>query len=125
MGVRLGVKEILRMKNHAGDIRGFHISNRAWYAPYQHDSDRIQIMFGLYSLDGGTSGEMAMQWCKVGGEIVPQLQIYDDAFHAFSTFADLIEKLGDFDNENISQDQFADILISCGFKDMTAYKQGD
>jgi hypothetical protein len=84
-------------------------------------------MFGLYhynefSEDDGRTGEMQMEWQDIRGRDVPQLRVYDDAWSALATFHDVIDKLGEHDNENVTPEQFIEILKSCGFSDRTAYE---
>ena len=110
------------MRNHTDCIRGFHWSNRAWYKNVVKDK---LINFGMYHPDGGTSGEMTMVWQELAGREVPRLKCFDDGWSALSLFTDLIQKLGERDDENITQEQFVQILLGCGFTDMTAYEQGD
>jgi hypothetical protein len=108
------------MKDHTGCIRGFHWFNRAWYAPSLTDES---ISFGMYEPNCGTSGEMMMVWHKLSGGKVPRLECFDDGWNALSLFTDLIQKLGEHDDKNISQEQFVKILLDCGFADMTAYRR--
>lgn len=98
--------------------RGFHRSNKAYYAR-KHDHPSID--FGLYDYEGGTSGEMCMEWVEVANKPTPLLRCYDDAWRALSSFKDLFDELEKFDSENISDDKFVEILLSCGFKDLTKY----
>ena len=109
------------MKSHTNCIRGFHWSNKAWYADVV---DETTISFGMYQPGNGTSGEMVMEWHNIAGKSVPRLECYDDGWNALSLFTDLIKKLGEYDNKNISQEQFVGILLECGFTDMTAYEEG-
>ena len=77
-------------------------------------------MFGLYGIDGSTSGEMCVRWKELGGKIVPQLQVFDDGWSALASFPDLILELGDLDNQNITPKEFCALLKGLGFKDLTA-----
>lgn len=105
------------MRNHAGDYRGFYIHSEAWFAK---DGDAQEVVFGLYCQDGGTSGEMMMEWIDLDvGELVPKLSIFSDAWSSASQFLDLFLKLGEVDSKNITPAEFVEILKSCGFKDMT------
>lgn len=108
------------MKGHEGYRRAFVWSSKAWY---EEEIDEEEIMFGMCRLRGGTSGEMAMRWKEFpGGRQVPQLQVSDDAWSALALFTDVITKLGVRDNENITPEQFIEILLDCGFVDDTEYK---
>jgi hypothetical protein len=108
------------VKDHANCIRGFHWGDRAWYA---HALTEHSISFGMYEPGGGTSGEMTMVWKNLCDKAVPKLECFDDGWNALSLFTDLIQKLGERDDENISQEKFVEILLACGFTDMTEYNQ--
>ena len=110
------------MKDHTGCEPGYYWTAKAWYAKANNCYD--EITFGMYDLiGGGTSGEMIMQWKELGGETVPQLKVFTDAWSALALFGDVIAELAKHDNENITQEQFIDILKDCGFKDLTPYTQ--
>ena len=109
------------MKDHSGCIRGFFWTGKAWYAKTAGDKD---IVFGMYSVDeGGTSGEMQVVWHDIGGKEVPRLECFNDAWSALSLFTDLITALGKLDDQNITQQQFVDVLLECGFTDLTKYER--
>lgn len=107
------------MKDHTDCRRAFHWSTKAWY---QLPGSAQEINFGMYHLEGGTTGEMSMRWVDLGNEFSPQLRVFCDAWHALSLFPDLVEILGQHDDENITQEQFVEILLQCGFEDLTAYE---
>ena len=116
-------------QKHQGDIRGFIQFSRAWYGPSNLKVIRESnpnfvddVMFGFYSTDGGTSGEMKIDWSKLAGEIVPQLQIFNDGWHALNEFTDVLSKLAEVYDRNITPEQFCAILTECGFKDLTKEK---
>jgi len=102
---------------HEGCIRGFHHYSAAWYAE-PGEPDRIN--FGWYVHGGsGTTGEMEMNWTNLDGSQVPRLCVCYDAWHALSTFRDVITVLADHDKKNITPAQFCQILLGCGFTDLT------
>lgn len=106
------------MKDHEGDYRGFVWGSQAYYwQALGHDYD--EVTFGLFSPEGGTSGEMSVRWETLGGSDVPKLHAFDDAWSALSTFSDVIAEMGERDNENMTPQEFVDLLLSCGFKDDT------
>lgn len=108
------------MKNHEGMIRGFHWSNKAWY---NNIVDGTEVNFGMYSpTDGGTSGEMSMKWILLNRQPTPKLQCFDDGWSALGLFTDLLRKMAEHDSEDITDEKFVEILLECGFKDLTAYK---
>lgn len=109
------------MNKHKDMIRGFYHHNESYYAGVLPviGGGVDQVMFGYYKPEGGSSGEMSMQWERLGGKVVPQLRCYDDAWDALSRFGDLIRRLADFDEKNISPSEFCNILKECGFQDLT------
>ncbi len=108
------------MKDHNGMVRGFHWSNRAWY---KNIVDKPEINFGMYDPnDGGTSGEMSVKWISLGNKLTPKLECFDDGWNALFLFGDLIQKMGEVDSEDITDEKFIEMLLSCGFKDLTKYE---
>ena len=107
------------MKNHKGCRRAFVWTNKAWCDNTTDGSQ--EIIFGLYHPEGTTSREMSMIWDRLAGGLCPQLQVFDDAWSALASFTDVIAKLSEKDDENITPEQFIKILLSCGFVDDTAY----
>ena len=108
------------MKNHEGCIRGYHRTSKAWYTKTQF---RIEVLFGMYSLQGGTSDEMSMEWVEISNKLCPRLKCFDDSWSALALFNDLIQELGEVDNKVIQEEEFCKILDKCGFKDLTEYKR--
>ena len=109
------------MKDHTEYTRGFYWTKKAWYAEIAGNRD---IVFGLYcNPHGGTTGEMKMYWIDLKGKETPRLECFNDAWSALSLFDDLILKLAEYDNQDITQEQFVDILLSCGFEDLTPYER--
>lgn len=104
---------------HEGCVRGFIWSNKAWYHQPEYGKD---IHFGMYAENGGTSGEMSVEWIQLSGIDHPRLMVFNDAWSALSTFTDLLQKMGEVDDFHITQEEFVDMLLSCGFVDMTKYK---
>ena len=109
------------MKDHEGCHRAFHQLTPRYEGLI--DSDEMEIVFGMYLPDGCTSGSMAMIWKMLSNHQVPRLEVFDDAWSALHLFADIIEKLAEKDGENITPEQFTEILLSCGFVDITAYEK--
>lgn len=107
------------MKDHEGCRRAFVWSARAWY---HRPGDGPEINFGMYAYEGGTSGEMTMEWIELDRRQIPRLKAFDDSWSALAMFGDLLQKMGEADDENITQGQFVEMLISCGFEDKTEYQ---
>lgn len=107
------------MKDHSGCRRAFHWSTKA----YHHcPSGQPEVIFGMFHTDGSTSGEMAMRWEKLGNRLVPQLQVFNDAWSALALFPDLIERLGNLTERPLLEEEFVELLLDCGFEDITQYE---
>jgi len=112
------------MNNHIECVRGYHRTNKAWYSA-NGNRKTVEVMFGMYHPDGGTSGEMAMEWINLGVSYpsVAQLKSFEDSWGVLALFNDLILKLSEFDSKNIQEEEFIEILNKCGFKDLTQYEE--
>jgi hypothetical protein len=109
-------------KKYEGDIKGFTQLSRAWYGEANlKNTKEVKdvITFGFYSPDGGTSGEMTVKWIWLSNRFVPELKIFSDAWSALSQFHDLIDVLGEHDDEDPTPEEFCKYLLSCGFIDRT------
>jgi hypothetical protein len=101
-------------------FRGFVWSNKAWY----DEANKIKngmIHFGIYSAEGGTTGEMTMEWMELARDIIPRLSAFNDSWEVLASFKDVIDILGRVGNKNIADDDFVKILLDCGFSDLTKY----
>lgn len=122
------------MHDHTGDIKQFVLLSEAWYGdanlkpptrpnpkPYLRHVD--SVTFGYYSPDGGTSGEMSVNWYVLEEEDKPPaacLECWDDGWHALSTFKDVLAMLALFaDKRAVTPQMFCALLIDCGFIDAT------
>jgi len=103
-------------------IRGFHWSNKAWYAE-ANGIKNGEITFGIYCTEGGCTGEMTMKWFELCGKLVPKLGAFEDSWNVLSSFKDVIDALGKVAGKNITEDEFVKILLGCGFTDLTAYTE--
>ncbi len=100
-------------------IRGYHRMSKAFYA---RADEEVEILFGIYWTDGGTSGEMLMRWRILSTGVCAQLQSFCDSWEVLAGMPDLIEALGKLKNENITEPEFSKLLDTLGFKDLTSYK---
>ena len=111
------------MKDTTGMKKQFIVLSQAWYGKASIDSrtDGLQddICFGSYDPSGGTIGEMLITWYFVGDKLVPKLEAFDDAWFVLSTFPDVINELALLDNTNPSPRIIANVLLKCGFEDVT------
>ena len=101
--------------------RGYVRTGEAWYKDSITEQEKNCISFGMYDGDGCTTGEMDIQWHTIGNSLVPRLECYDDAWKVLHSFSDVIEKFAEYDNINISMDEFCKLLDECNFTDMTSY----
>jgi len=110
------------MKDHKDHRKQFRWTNKAWYGKGEK---RPEIVFGFYSPEGGTSGEMSMCWYDLGKDDipVPRLECFSDAWHALFILQDVLKRLADVDDEDIAPEQFMRILEQCGFVDTTPYRR--
>lgn len=121
-------------RDHEGDIKQYIHTAGAWYAKSSlSNADYLdEVMFGFYSPDGGTSGEMGVRWYNLGTKwkqlpsgyhqiphIAPKLEVFSDAWHTLAQFKDVIDKLAEVDGEDITPRDFCQVLESCGFVDNT------
>lgn len=125
-------KEKTLRSNHDGDIKQYIILSEAWYGeanlrpqlrpdmkPYLRKVDNVE--FGFYAPDGGTSGEMGVNWYQLesDGSPVLCLEVFNDAWRALAQFKDVIDALAEVDGQDITPQQFCAILDRCGFVDAT------
>jgi hypothetical protein len=115
----------IKKSKHDGMIRGFYHLKEAWYADanLNNRSDGLvdEINIGFYGPDGdqGTTGEFAVRWTELGGGVVPQLCVYDDAWEALTHFSDLLEEMAKLNYKNPSATDFCELLKRLGVKDLT------
>jgi|APSaa5957512576_1039674.scaffolds.fasta_scaffold23816_3 hypothetical protein len=104
--------------------RGYHHTGEAWYASAslkgQEYTDNITV--GFYPPDGNTKGEFSIEWVTIAFKPTPILRSYDDSWKALQHCTDLIEKMAEVDNQNITPKEFCKILDGLGFKDLTKRK---
>jgi len=119
-----------KKSKHDGMIRGFYHLAEAWYADANLKSrtDGLvdDITIGFYTSDGkgGTTGEFKISWTEeLGGKLVPQLCVYDNAWEALSHFSDLLTAMEYLDNTNPTPQEFCEILTRLGITDLTPRKQ--
>ncbi len=111
------------MRDHSGCIRGYRQLSRAWYGLACLSKEGLvdQVTFGFYHPEGGTTGEIYVEWSPLVSDErpTPRLHLYDDAFSALAHFKDVLDRLADFDNADIQPWEFCQILRECGFQDLT------
>lgn len=110
------------MRDHEGDLRQYTFVSEAYYAESAaatRSRDIVdEVSFGFYSPDGGTSGEMVMEWINLGeqwrnGEKViqvsPRLRCFNDAWDALAHLKDVIDALAEVDDQDISPKEFCQL----------------
>ena len=109
--------------------RAFYWTDKTEYgeAGLQPKNVQHEVLFGLYAPNsgGGTRGEMAMRWYVCGNHIAPRLEVFDDGWGALAEFVDLLRVLALRADENITPQQFIELLQIRGFVDHTPYAQAD
>lgn len=107
------------MEKHKGCIRGYYRNSKSYYSS---PSDPIDVDFGMFHPEGGTSGVMTIEWVKLGGELCAKLKVFEDSWGVLTLFTDVIHRMGQVDDQLIQEADFCKILDDCGFKDLTKYK---
>ena len=99
-------------------IWAFHWTAKARYA--ETAGYKEEIMFGRFCVGGGGNGELAMRWRKVGNQLVPRLEAYG---HEMTLLLDLMPLLKAIKTlpPNFTQQEFVNVLLTEGFRDLTAY----
>jgi hypothetical protein len=110
------------MKDHSESFRGYYRSSKAWYAKYDVVKDQ-EIWFGMYHPEGGTTGEMSLKWIVLDNKPTPLLECFDDAWDVLAMFSDVITEMAKVENQDITEEQFVELLNKCGFKDLTQYEK--
>jgi hypothetical protein len=96
--------------------RKFIRSHKAWYAKsLPNDNASITIRYG-------TSGEFEIEWESLSCGEVPRLKAFEDSWATLAEFPDLFAKMKEIDGDNISEDDFAVLLIELGIEDVTEYE---
>lgn len=109
------------MNKHEGDYRGFYIHSESWYERTAQGGRNFdeEIMLGFYSPGGGTSGEFAIRWKKVGEHSAARLEVFHDAWEALSHFGDLLNELTTLDDTRPPPATVIEILRRLGIQDRT------
>ena len=110
------------MKDYNKYQRAFSHTGEAFYGKPILSGAKYddEIMIGFYDTEeGGTIGEFAIRWYELGGELIPRIEAYDDAWGALFYCPDLILELQKHDNQRIIPDDVCKILIRLGFVDNT------
>lgn len=113
---------------------GFHHTSEAWYAKTTfldpHDPDIVdEVNFGFYPEDGGTYGEMTMNWHRLEKHRppCPRLNVFSDGWLALINIPGLLKSLAEYDSytdgDRLTPKGFCDLLKELGFRDLTRREQ--
>lgn len=112
------------MKDYTKGIRTYCHFGSAYYAAILrangHNEFEDEVWFGLSHPEGGTMGEMAVKWTRIGNNLVPFLHCFDDAWQVLALFQDVVQVLATLNDGNVQPAEFCALLEACGFKDSTA-----
>ena len=112
-------------RDHSECKREFYHVSKSIYADGKtwKNGEFDEITLGFYHPDGGTTGEFSIVWMMLGGEAVPQLRAFDDAWSALAEFGDVLDRLAEHDGENLSPEAVIALLKECGVEDATPYER--
>jgi hypothetical protein len=119
--------KIISEGKHKGCVRGFRHISASWYGDSHEFGPNIvdEVLFGFYHVEGGTTGEMAVRWKTLSNRVTPQLQVFDDAWHALYEMNDVLARMARTDGDDIIPEDFCALLLACGFVDMTERTRGE
>lgn len=100
-------------------------TKRAFHA-WEDSACKKVIVFGQWRIvEGGYSSWGAgaeMVWDQVGSS----LQVWCDNWKVFSYIQDVLDKLSKLDKgENLSPEQFQQLLVSCGFEALESKRNAE
>ncbi len=99
--------------------RRYTYLNRLWYGQAARERDVVdKVTFGLYHADGGTEGELAVNWLAVGDETFEQLVTFSDSWKVLASLTDVVIALGEFRGSAPSAETFCALLDRYGFEGM-------
>ena len=105
--------------------REFTRLKRSWYgAVCLKDADYIdQIVFGLYAIDGGTTGEALFRWYNIGGRTFASVELCSDVWFLLKEFNEVFEAISIVDSDSATPEEIERILSEHGFADATREKE--
>ena len=106
---------------HEGGKRRFIRTAKAWYSSTAlPDQELEEFSIGVYHDEGGTTGEFSVRWERLGGRLVPKLRSFDGSWSALLEFSELLGDMAKVDGNNITPDEFNELLLNAGIEDATA-----
>ena len=101
-------------------IRGYHVSNRAFYKDVVNGQS---MMIGMYdSNDEGCSGEFEIKWVELDKKLFPEICMFSYSWKLLKELSDLFEELAKLNDETPTQDEIIALLKALKFKDLTVYE---
>lgn len=97
----------------------FYNTHEAFPGNYAASRDVAEMQIGLYSSGGGCIGEFSVTWNELGGNVVPQLKVFDDAWQVFLD-GPVPAILHANANRYIGIEELGALLVVAGFVDMTS-----
>ncbi len=105
--------------------RGFYHLAESWNARCLDQRHNVtdEVTFGLYHQDGGTIGEMHLEWVRLQSRPrpCPKLCVFDDAFELLAVFWDLFEDLAR--RRDMKPKEFCELLKEHRFQDLSQRKR--
>lgn len=85
-----------------------------------------EIIYGVYSYQGGCMAELRMAWKKLD-DVVPYLRSFSESFPLITSpmHRKIFQGIYRLDNKRFSPDDFSRLLISLGFQDDSNYLLDD
>lgn len=121
----MNVEQIREELTTGKAIRRFSLPDEAWYSAAIHE-DRGTLWLGVDARDDagrddGCIGEWSVCWIDLGGrlQLVPQLQIFDDAWAAVVA-SDFFDVVLPFAEQSPTREQLIEALQAAGWTDTTA-----
>lgn len=101
---------------------GFTCFSREDYAGVVPLDGVDEITLGVYCVQGGTLGELAICWQMLDGKQVPRLEAYNDAWHIIQTptFLSVLEQLTEMSRDHEpTPNEVSWLLIAHNFTDQS------
>ena len=122
--ILLPEKDVRYFKRYVKDFQpenwywGFTCFSRQNYRDCIRREFEDEIIYGIYSLEGGGMAEMTMIWEKIGVD-EPCLRSFSESFVLMMspTHKQIFAKIRKLNNERFSPEEFSKLLISLGFQD--------
>lgn len=123
----IGQKDYMQLTQHFPGVDwdnlfwGFTCYSRQDYANVTLQDAEDEIMLGIQHPDGGCLCELKISWHRLGGKLVPQLNVFSEAWHLLNTptFQKVLNQLAREKESLASPNEVSALLIQCGFTDLS------